>query len=112
MTFYISKAVPSLVKDCVLKLVKVALNCQSGEDLDISKKKADVILRDLSKIIPPLSPLCTIFWSKVDKELTALVNKKCDPRYLSVILHARYRVKLYKRYSEKKLNICHLTSDK
>lgn len=111
MTSYTNKTAPSLVKDSVLRLVKVALSCQSGEDLDISKKRIDVILKELSKIMLPFSPLCTIFWSKVEKELTALVNKKCDPRYLSVILHARYRVKLYKRYSEK-INTCHLASDK
>ncbi len=112
MTFYLNKAAPSLVNDIVLRLVKVALSCQSGEDLDISKKKTDVILKEMSKVMLSHSPLCIILWSKVDKEITALVNKKCDPRYLSVILHARYRVKLYKRSAEKRLNTCHLTSDK
>lgn len=97
--------VRNLVRNSVLKLVKVALSCQCGEELALCKKKSDLILREMSGIIPPFSPLCTSFWTIVDKELTLLVNKKCDPRYLSIILHSRYRAKLYKRYSEKKYNI-------
>lgn len=91
----------SLTDNGFLFIKRIALCCQSGADLNLCKTKIDLLMREISKGMEASVHMRFNLWVKLECELTGAIKNTCDPRYLSIILHARYRTRLYKRNSLK-----------
>ncbi|WP_367396190.1 hypothetical protein [Pantoea sp. Ep11b] len=93
----------ALACDYILSVKKIALAHQQGADVGARKKEIDLLLKKLRKTINISSPLSLYIWTKMEAELRKLIVITCDPGYLSIIRHARYRSRIYRDYALRKV---------
>ncbi|MGD9424198.1 hypothetical protein ACLHDD_03300 [Pantoea sp. NSTU24] len=92
----------ALACDYILSVKKIALSHQRDSDVNAGKKEIDLLLKKLRKAINISSPLSLYVWTKMEAEFRKMIVITCDPCYLSIIRHARYRSRIYRDYAMKK----------
>lgn len=76
---------------------KLAAEHQAGKACAVAKKEVDLLIQSMRNILGPDKAYQVKKWSQLLDELELYNNSRADPRWETIISHARNRIKTRKR---------------